>query len=74
MHNSADAGTKGESAAGIKIPVYDVYNALIQNNLVNVKRFTDKNASKLEKSTYKKYKDKSKYIINKYGGIYRLFL
>ncbi len=65
MHNSADAGTKGESAAGIKIPVYDVYNALIQNNLVNVKRFTDKNASKLEKSTYKKYKDKSKYIINK---------
>ncbi|MFG6394173.1 MAG: peptidase [Lachnospiraceae bacterium] len=65
MHNSADAGTKGESAAGIKIPVYDVYNALIQNNLVNVMRFTDKSASKLEKSTYKKYKEKSRYIIKK---------
>ncbi len=63
MHNSSDAGTKGESAAGIKIPVYDVYNALIKNNLVNVMRFTDKNASKLEKSTHRKYKDKSKYII-----------
>lgn len=63
MHNSADAGTKGESAEGIKIPVYDVYNALIQNNLVNVMRFKDKNASRLEKSTYKKYKSKSKYII-----------
>lgn len=65
MHNSADAGTKGQSATGIKIPVYDVYNALIQNNLVNVMRFTDKSASKLEKSTYKKYKEKSKYIISK---------
>lgn len=63
INNSADAGTKGTSAAGIKIPVYDVYNALIQNNLVNVMRFTDKNSSELEKSTYKKYKVKSKYII-----------
>lgn len=69
MHNSGDAGTKGQSAAGIKIPVYDVYNALIQNNLVNVTRFKDKNASKLEKSTHKKYKQKSKFIINKLRGI-----
>jgi len=65
MHNSGDAGTKGHSAEGIKIPVYDVYNALIQNNLVNVMRFKDKNASALEKSTHKKYKKKSKVIIKK---------
>lgn len=65
IHNSSDAGTKGSSAAGIKIPVYDVYNALIQNNLVNVMRFKDKNASKLEKSTHKKYLKKSKFVINK---------
>lgn len=63
MHNSGDAGTKGQSAVGIKIPVYDVYNALIQNNLVNVMKFTDKDASALEKSTHKKYKEKSKFII-----------
>lgn len=69
MHNSGDAGTKGRSATGIKIPVYDVYNALIQNNLVNVTRFKDKHASKLEKSTLKKYKKKSKFIINKLRGI-----
>ncbi|MCI8750294.1 MAG: hypothetical protein HFH66_02815 [Lachnospiraceae bacterium] len=69
MHNSSDAGTKGKSASGIKIPVYDVYNALIQNNLVNVTRFTDKNASELEKSTHKKYKQKSKYIINQLKDI-----
>lgn len=69
IHNSPDAGTKGTSAAGIKIPVYDVYNALIQNNLVNVARFKDKNASPLEKATYKKYKKKSKEIIKKLKNI-----
>ncbi len=65
INNGTGVGTKGKSATGIKIPIYDVYNALIQNNLVNVSRFTDKNASKLEKSTYKKFKAKSKGIIKK---------
>ena len=63
INNGTDVGSKGVSATNIKIPIYDVYNALIQNNLVNVSRFRDKGASSLEKETYRKFKAKSKYIM-----------
>lgn len=63
LNNSPSAGSRGESAERIRIPIYDVYNALIQNNVIDVSRFTDTDASSLEKSTYKKYKAKAKSII-----------
>lgn len=62
INNSASAGSKGQSASKIKVPIYDVYSALIENNIINSSRFTDKDASPLEKSTYEKYKQKSKEI------------
>lgn len=62
INNSDSAGSKGRSASEIKVPIYDVYSALFENNVINSSRFTDKNASKLEKSTYNKYKSKSKEI------------
>lgn len=65
MNNSPSAGSRGDSAERIRIPIYDVYNALIQNNVIDVSRFTDADASSLEKSTYKKYKAKSKSITRK---------
>lgn len=63
--NGRSAGSRGESASDIKIPIYDVYNALISNSLIDVERFTDSNASNLEKNAYKRYKSKSKTIISK---------
>lgn len=65
INNSDSAGTKGRTASGIKIPIYDVYSALFENNIIDSSRFTDKDASSLEKSTYNKYKSKSKEIKKK---------
>lgn len=65
INNSASAGSKGHSASEIKVPIYDVYSALIENNIINSDRFTDKDASALEKKTYQKYKTKSKEIKKK---------
>ncbi len=62
INNSESAGSKGHSASNIKVPIYDVYSALIENNVINADRFTEKGASALEKRTYKKYRAKSKEI------------
>ncbi|MGB4657779.1 MAG: penicillin-binding transpeptidase domain-containing protein, partial [Mobilitalea sp.] len=51
-----DYGTKGDSASDILVPIYEVYNALISNNIIDISQFTDKDASDLEVSVYKKYK------------------
>lgn len=65
INNSASAGSKGRTASEIKVPIYDVYSALIENNIINAERFVDKDASALEKQTYRKYKAKSKQIKTK---------
>lgn len=65
ISNGNNAGSRGRSASDIRIPIFDVYNALIQNNVIDVSRFTDKDASNLEKSTYQKYVQKSKRIMKK---------
>jgi penicillin-binding protein 2 len=69
INNSDSAGSKGSSASKIKVPIYDVYSALIENNIIDSSRFTDQNASALEKSTYRKYKKKSKVLKNKLRSI-----
>ncbi|MBR1743255.1 MAG: hypothetical protein IJ733_15575, partial [Lachnospiraceae bacterium] len=62
INNSESAGSKGQSASKIKVPIYDVYSALIENNIIDSTKFTEKTSSSLEKQTYKKYKNKSKEI------------
>lgn len=63
--NSTDAGTKGTSSSNIKIPIYDVYYALINNNVIDVNAFTKEDASDLEKQTYNKYLAKQAEVISK---------
>lgn len=48
--NGKSHGTKGENAKGILISIYDVYDALIQNSIIDVTHFTKKGATSLEKS------------------------
>ena len=50
-----DYGSKGESASEITTPIYEVYYALINNNIIDTTHFNDSNASELEKQTYAKY-------------------
>jgi penicillin-binding protein 2 len=64
INNSTDDGTRGESAKDIKIPIYDVYFALINNNVINIEEFADEDASVLEQTTYEKFVDKEKEVFN----------
>ncbi|MBR7020772.1 MAG: hypothetical protein IKI15_06925 [Lachnospiraceae bacterium] len=50
-----DYGTKGENASNIKIPIYEVYYALINNHVINTAHFTADDATDLEKRVYEMY-------------------
>lgn len=68
INNSNDAGTKGESASDIRIPIYDVYNAVIKNNIVDIDKFDSKKASTAEKNVYRKYTSRKKTVIRRLKG------
>lgn len=69
IHNSRSAGTKGNSSDGIKIPIYDVYYALVDNNVIDIMSLNDKNASDEEKQVYRKYVSRRKEAISKLKNI-----
>ncbi|KSV59941.1 penicillin-binding transpeptidase domain-containing protein [Acetivibrio ethanolgignens] len=60
INNGMDYGTKGESANNIKIPIYEVYNALIENNVIDIKKLDDENATSTEQSVYQKFLSEEK--------------
>ena len=57
-----DYGSKGESASDILIPIYEVYYALINNNIIDIHQFDDPDASELEQSIYQKFLEKQDEI------------
>ncbi len=63
-NSKSDVGTKGESANDIKIPIYDVYSAIMCNNVVDVSKFEDKKATNLERSVYHRFLVKQKSVMN----------
>ncbi|MBD5088078.1 MAG: hypothetical protein HDT30_04580 [Clostridiales bacterium] len=69
IHNSKSSGTKGRASDGIKIPIYDVYFALIDNNVIDIMSLNDKNASDEEKRVYKKYVSRRKEAISSLKNI-----
>ncbi|MBQ8799275.1 MAG: hypothetical protein IJZ55_06900 [Lachnospiraceae bacterium] len=64
-----DYGTKGESADDILIPVYEVYDALFSNNVLDVSRIFDntppEDASENELKVYQKYQDKFRVVMDR---------
>ena len=50
------------SAADIKIPIYDVYYALINNNIIDVSRFEKENAHPVEQEVYRSFLDKKQSV------------
>jgi penicillin-binding protein 2 len=62
-------GSKGESAAEITIPIYEVYYALINNNIIDITSFDDSGATELEKKVYTKYISERDNIFSKYNEL-----
>ncbi|MCM1045700.1 MAG: penicillin-binding transpeptidase domain-containing protein [Candidatus Gastranaerophilales bacterium] len=50
-YNAAPSAT----SADITIPIYDVYFAVINNNIIDIKHFTDANAGETERAVYESY-------------------
>ena len=65
-------GSKGESASEITIPIYEVYNALINNNIIDVNDFDSADATTLEKSTKTKYENALQDVDRKYNDLLAL--
>lgn len=70
IKNSATAGnTKDTTASDLNIPIYDVYYALINNNIIDVTHFQSKKATDLEKSVYALYQNKEASILKGLKGL-----
>ncbi len=63
INNSTDAGTKGTSSKDIRIPIYDVYFALINNNVIDIDSFMEDDATGLEKEVYQKFLSKQEDVL-----------
>lgn len=51
------------TASNIKIPIYDVYYALVNNNVIDISHFEEADASKTEKAVYKAFEKKQKSVL-----------
>lgn len=56
--NAKEFNTSDVSSSNIKIPVYDVYYALINNNVIDTDHFSASDAGAVEKDVYEKYVDR----------------
>lgn len=59
-------GTKGDNAKGILIPIYEVYNALINNNIIDINKLNNPESTQLEKTVHSKYEKHLKDIFAQY--------
>lgn len=53
------------SAAKIKIPIYDVYFALFNNNVIDIGHFTDENAKETEREVLAAFESKQESVISR---------
>lgn len=53
-----------QDAAQIVIPIYDVYNALVSNSVIDINRFSDENASETEKNLYARFQQKQQEVFD----------
>lgn len=63
--NSMDYGSKGEAASKIKIPIYEVYNAFIDNCILDIAHFREEDATALEQKIYGIFVDKRSQVLNR---------
>ena len=51
-------------ASQIRIPIYDVYNALISNSVIDITKFSNEDASDIEKNLYAKFRQKQQRVFD----------
>lgn len=54
-------------ASQIRIPIYDVYNALISNSVIDITKFSNEDASDIEKNLYAKFQQKQQRVFDTIG-------
>ncbi|MDO4339299.1 MAG: penicillin-binding transpeptidase domain-containing protein [Eubacteriales bacterium] len=48
----------------VQIPIYDVYNALVENSVIDINKFDDEDASDTEKNLYAKFQQKQQEVFD----------
>ena len=46
------------------MPIYDVYNALVANSVIDIEKFSDPDASDTEKNLYAKFQQKQQEVFD----------
>ena len=54
-------------AGQIQIPIYDVYNALVANSVIDIRHFKEEDASETEKNIYAKFQQKQQQVFDTIG-------
>ena len=52
------------NASHIIVPIYDVYNALVSNSVIDIEKFDDEGASETEKNLYAKFQQKQQQVFD----------
>lgn len=55
--------SENASSSDVVVPIYDVYNSLIANGIINTSAFEDENATSTEKAVLASYKVKEKEVL-----------
>lgn len=53
-----------KDASQISVPIYDVYNALVANSVIDIEKFNDQDASDTEKNLYVKFQQKQQEVFD----------
>ena len=53
-----------KDASQISVPIYDVYNALVENSVIDIEKFNDQDASDTEKNLYAKFQQKQQEVFD----------
>lgn len=70
--NTKEYHPSGDSAAkDIMVPIYDVYYALINNNLINIYHFDDSDASETERAVHSAYSSKKDQVMRELEQLLR---
>lgn len=69
IRSNMDYGTKGESSSNILTPIYEVYFALINNNIIDINRLSSSDATDLEQKVYNKYTNLLSDVFNQLDSL-----
>ena len=60
--NAREFNQENASASSIRIPIYDVYYALISNNVIDIDHFKETGAGEVESAVYESFKERKENV------------